>query len=385
MTDRVLSILIADDDEGDRKQMRRTLKQAGFTGECVESVSVAAALAACDAHAFDCALVDYQMPGHDGLYGVEALRDRFPFMATIMVTSHGDETVATEAMKRGASDYIAKGRVDVASVRRAVDNAMEKANLRRKLAAQREELENFASVLVHDLAAPIASIQLFAREIERNLDSETIDRDEVLEHCHEVVAAGARANMLIDTLREYTRVDAKVRFGPVRMSEVLEGALSVLQRPIGEHGARVTCDDLPVVTGNSSLLTQLMQNLVGNALKYCEAPTPAIHVSAVAHGENDWLFSVRDNGIGIPEQYRERVFEPFKRFHDVAKYEGSGLGLATCRKIVERHHGTIRCEPASDGGSIFMFSLPGWETATDAPNDGSCARAEAFQTAGEDL
>jgi signal transduction histidine kinase len=382
ITGRSLNILIADDDEGDRKQTRRALERAGFAFNCVECASVEEALSACDKAAFDCAFVDYRMPGHDGLYGVEALHNRLPFMAIIMVTGNGDEAVATEVMKRGASDYIPKTRVDAASVGRAVEHSLQKSVLQRKLAQQREELENFASVLVHDLISPIASIQLFADAIKEEVGSGAVDRQDIIDHCLEVAAAGRRATVLIDTLHEYTRVDAQVPFGPVDMAKVMENALSNLRREILSSGARVTCGELPAVTGNTALLMQLMQNLIGNSIKYSEG-TPAIHFNAVPDRDGFWLFAVKDSGIGIPEKYVQHVFEPFKRFHDIRKYEGSGLGLATCKKIVERHHGTIRCESAPGAGTTFLFSLRGQpSTIADIPAAAlnSAGSAEAPRT-----
>jgi diguanylate cyclase (GGDEF)-like protein len=153
MPDSKLNILIADDDEGDRRQVRRVLRQAGLACECIETASIEGALEACDKCAFDCAIVDYRMPGHDGLHGIAALHERHPYMPIIMATGEGDEIVATEAMKRGASDYIPKMHIHAESMRRVIESALEKAVLRRKAAQQRQELENFASVLVQDLKA----------------------------------------------------------------------------------------------------------------------------------------------------------------------------------------------------------------------------------------
>ncbi len=360
MIDGMLNILIADDDEGDRKQVKRALKQGGLSCRCVEAASIAAALEACDECAFDCAFVDYRMPGHDGLHGITALHERLPDMPIIMATGQGDEMVATEAMKRGASDYIPKANIDGKSVGRIIENALEKTALRRKWAQQREELENFAAVLVHDLSAPIASIQIFAQTIEQDLGAETIDRREVADCCHHLVGVGRRAGALIDTLHEYTQANAQVAFEPVEMAEAMEVTRSNLQHVIRERGARVTHGELPVVTGNFPQLTQLLQNLIGNAIKYCEAATPTVHIAASPAPDNTWLFAVKDNGIGIAPEDCQRVFEPFKRLHGMSRYEGTGLGLATCKKIVERHGGGIRCmanDPAA--GTTFCFTLPG--------------------------
>jgi signal transduction histidine kinase len=354
-----LSILVIDDDEGDRKLVRRALKQAGLACECVEAVSIDAALAACAERGFDCAIVDYRMPGDDGLHGIATLHEQLPLMPIIMATGQGDEMVAVEAMKQGASDYISKTHINSASIRRSVESALEKAALRRKVLQQREELENFAGVLAHDLKAPICSIQAFAGLAEEGLGTETVDKHTIAGYCRRIVGAGRRLGVLIDTLHEYTRADAQVAFEPVDMRQVADDASANLERTIHERGARVTRGELPVVLGNAPQLTQLLQNLIGNAIKYCEAAVPAVHVTAARDGENAWLFAVRDNGIGIAEEHYARIFEPFTRLHDAGKYQGTGLGLATCRKIVERHRGVIRCESNIGRGTTFFFTLPG--------------------------
>ena len=359
-----LNILIADDDEGDRKQIRRALKQSGLACECVEAVSIEDALAACDSNEFDCVIVDYQMPGRDGLDGITALHERHPYMSVIMSTGQGDEAVATEAMKRGASDYIGKAYINANSIRRSIESALEKSALRRKVAQQREELENFASVLAHDLSAPIASIQLFARAIEEELGDESADRKEIIALCREVVSAGRRTGALVDTLYEYTRADAKVAFETVEMRQVMESALFNLKHLIEERNASITYGKLPLVTGNAPQLVQLLQNLISNAIKYCDAVLPTVHVTASPDGESTWLFAVRDNGIGIPEEQYKRVFEPFTRLHGAGEYEGTGLGLAICKKLVERHGGVVRCRSTRVGeGTTFLFTLRG------APSD----------------
>jgi light-regulated signal transduction histidine kinase (bacteriophytochrome) len=171
---------------------------------------------------------------------------------------------------------------------------------------------------------------------------------------------------LIDTLHEYTRADADVAFTPVDMRQVVENTLANLKHTIQERGVRITHGELPIIKGNATLLTQLLQNLIGNSIKYCEAVSPTVHVTATLEGDA-WLFAVKDNGIGIPEEYYQRVFEPFKRLHGLGKYDGTGLGLATCKKIVERHRGLIWCESGEDQGTTFFFTLPRAEAAAAAP------------------
>jgi len=354
---KVLRILIVDDDCGDRKNIRRALERSGLMHSGVEVSSMEAAIAACATCEFDCAIVDYQLPGYDGLQGITALNERSPFMPIIMATAQGNEMVATEAMKRGAWDYILKAQVNPLSIRRSVDRIVEKAGLMRKVALQRAELENFAKLLVHDLSAPIASLQIFAPLIEEELGREKPNKNEIADYCRQVASAGQRTGALIDALFEYTRADAQIALEPVDMQMVLEHTLFDLARQIKDRGARITHGALPTVTGCAPQLMQLLQNLIGNSIKYCESEPPMISVTAAPSRDGSWIFAVADNGIGIPKKHYERIFEPFKRLHGTTKYQGSGLGLATCKRVVERHGGVIRCESTMGRGTTFFFTL----------------------------
>jgi len=353
-----LKILITDDDDGDRKHVLRALRLAGISCECVEAGDVDEALAACERQSFDVAIVDYRLPGCDGLDGVAALHRRAPAMFIVMATGQGDATVATEAMKRGASDYIAKDNITERSIGRILRYARKKAAMQRALDLQREELERFADVLVHDLKSPISSIRGFASIISYTLKSGKFDPGKIADYCGRMVQLGERMVALVDTLHEYTKSDAHVAFEPVDLNLVVEDTLSNLAQIISNRGAKVTHDDLPVVLGHAPLLTQLLQNLIGNGIKYCEAAAPTLHVSATPAEAGYWRIGVRDNGIGIAPEFHQQIFEPFKRLHGRDKFEGTGLGLATCRKIVGRHTGKIWCESNLDGGTTFNFTLP---------------------------
>jgi signal transduction histidine kinase len=373
-----LNIMIVDDDEGDRMQVKRALKQAGLACECTEAANVEEALEACGKCDFDVAVVDYRMPGHDGLYGIVTLHERQPHMSIIMATGQGDEVVATEAMRLGATDYIPKIHIGPGPMRRIMERALEKADLRRKMAQRQEEQERFALVLVHDLKAPLHLIKRFIDLIEEDLRAGGARKDASISHCQRAVKVAQQLQALIDTLYAYTKVDARVTFDVVDMTPVVKCVLGNLQDLIRERGARVTHSELPAVTGNAPQLIQLLQNLIANGIKYCEAATPTIHVSANSGQDNTWTFVVKDNGIGIPEEHCQRIFEPFKRLHDQRKYDGSGLGLATCKKIVERHGGKIWCQSEEGAGTSFFFTIPvspAVVLATAAPNS-ECVAVE---------
>jgi diguanylate cyclase (GGDEF)-like protein len=230
MADSGLTILIADDDDGDRKQLKRALAQSGLAVSCVEAASVEAAVAACDACDFDCAFVDYRMPGKDGLHGVATLHARLPFMSIIMVTGQGSEIVATEAMKLGASDYIPKKFITGKSIKRVVESALEKALLRRTIARQREDLEQFAA----GLAENVKTLEVKAHEAKLDFLTGLATRPLFLELASALRVRSANNNLAIATL--FIDLDGfkaiNDRFGHERGDAVLVKAAQVLRASV---------------------------------------------------------------------------------------------------------------------------------------------------------
>jgi light-regulated signal transduction histidine kinase (bacteriophytochrome) len=171
--------------------------------------------------------------------------------------------------------------------------------------------------------------------------------------------------MIRDVLA-YSLVDSRSRpFAPTALLDVFNDAVVLLKSSIDDAGGQVVCGKLPVVMGDDSQLVQLMQNLIGNGLKYHGDKSPLVQVSAERNG-NEWTISVRDNGIGIAPKYYERIFEIFKRLHDQKEYPGTGIGLAICRRVVSRHGGRIWLESEVGHGSVFRFTL---SERTDQNND----------------
>jgi light-regulated signal transduction histidine kinase (bacteriophytochrome) len=163
---------------------------------------------------------------------------------------------------------------------------------------------------------------------------------------------------LIRDLLSYSRVDARARpFIQIPFLDIVKDALTLLESSIHDSGGQVTWGQLPDIMGDRSQLVQLIQNLIGNGLTYHGDKPPHVHVSAERVG-NEWIFSVRDSGIGIDAKYHERIFEIFKRLHDQKEYPGTGIGLAVCRRVVERHGGRIWVESESGCGSVFYFTIP---------------------------
>jgi PAS domain S-box-containing protein len=225
-----------------------------------------------------------------------------------------------------------------------------------ELERSNSELQHFAYVASHDLQEPlrmvVSYVQLLQRRYHGKLDS---DADEFIAYA---VDGTIRMQGLINDLLTYSRVGTRGRaFEPTECQAVLDRALSNLQMAIQESGAKITADPLPTVTADGSQLGQLFQNLIGNAIKFHSDEPSRVHIS-VQDRSDEWLFSIRDNGIGIAADSSGRIFEVFKRLHTRKEYPGTGIGLAICRKIVKRHGGDIWVESEPGQGSTFYFTIP---------------------------
>jgi len=229
----------------------------------------------------------------------------------------------------------------------------ETEKLRRARAA---DLENFAYIASHDLQEPLRMITSFLSLLERRCGS-VID-ETAHEYLHFATDGARRMRNLIEDLLSYSRTgNSTTCYTPVDMTKIFEEALVNLDRGIAESAAVITRDPLPILYGDRTQLVQLFQNLIGNSIKYRGEEPLSIHVGA-RRDDGHWVFSFRDNGIGIDPAHKDRVFGMFQRFHPRTKYVGTGLGLAICKRIVERHHGTIWFESLLGKGSTFFVRLP---------------------------
>ena len=238
-----------------------------------------------------------------------------------------------------------------------------------KLARSNEELERFAYVASHDLQEPLRMVasftQLLSKKYSGKLD-ETADR-----YINFAVDGAKRMQQLITDLLAYSRVNSKDLVSrPVECEAVVRGTLQNLRAAIDESGAVVECDPLPDLIADQVQLGQLFQNLIGNAIKFRGQAPPRVHIAAEDHGA-DWQFSVRDNGIGIDPKHADRVFQIFQRLHTREQYPGTGIGLAVCKKVVERHGGRLWVESQPGTGSNFLFTLPKASTGQGSGDTGS--------------
>lgn len=298
--------------------------------------------------------------GHTPLYEKEYLhKDGFPVPVELRVYVSFENDMPEE-MWAFVKDVTDKKKQEVE--RETYLQALKKSN---------RELEEFAYVASHDLQDPLRKIHMFGDRVLRNYGEALDERGR--DYLERMVGASHRMRNLISALLDYSRVTTKTKpFRPVDMNEVLEEVLNNLEFRVEQTGARVDVGHLPTVLADDLQMVQLMQNLVANALKFQNpGSVPRIEVAAktvngrslTAKGpgksrETFVEFRVADNGIGFDEKHFERILMPFERLHGKGRYEGVGMGLAICRKIVERHHGTIRAKSEKGKGTIFLVSLP---------------------------
>ncbi|MGB7893592.1 MAG: ATP-binding protein, partial [Microcoleus sp.] len=225
-----------------------------------------------------------------------------------------------------------------------------------ELTRSNAELEQFAYVASHDLQAPLSTIAGYAQLLEKRFPNQLDAQGN--KFIRNIVHSCERMQALIDDLLEYSRVGRSQKpFEMIDCNRVFEDACANLHLAIRENQASVTRGNLPRVKGDCFQLLQLFQNLIGNAIKYRSSEAPVVQVDASRQGDS-WVFSVQDNGIGIASQYHPRIFQIFQRLHTQKQYSGTGIGLAICQRIVDRHGGNLWVESEPNRGSTFYFSIP---------------------------
>ncbi len=307
---------------------------------------------------------------HSSVLSVPGMEDEFAFLTNKII--NGEYIAPYESgrkRKNGSTIYVSttaspiydqSGRASsIAIIARDISESKKSAaELKQKsdeLIRSNTDLEQFAYVISHDLREPLRTmssyVQLLQTRYENKLD------DDANEFIHYVVDGAKRMSDLIHDLLSYSRLgNSELVMEKIDCGEIVEIALVHLQETIKNKEAEIFYDGLPEIYASKTQFIQLFQNLIGNAIKFSGPATPHIYIKAQPSG-NGWLFSVRDNGIGIDKKFSTRVFIIFQRLHGMDEYEGTGIGLAICKKIVERHGGEIWCESEAGHGSVFSFTI----------------------------
>ena len=363
MTSSPTRILIVEDNPADAYLLQKFLA----TTEALELVHVEQlrqAISSLDEARFDAILLDLSLPDSHGIATVRKIREADPELPILVLTGLDDEETAIASLREGAQDYLVKGQIHRNWLIRAIHYAIERQqtldklqHLNAELERSNQELEQFAHVVSHDLQQPLQTMLGFAQIL--SLSSDRVLDESAKECISRILDSGRRMSALIQDLLVYSRVGAPERsHEPTDCNQVVRQALAELDPLISECNAVVTTETLPTISANKTQLMQLFQNLLDNALKYRSLKqAPTVRISA-EHRATEWLFGVHDNGIGIEPKYFDRIFQIFQRLHRQDEYSGTGIGLATCKKIVESHGGRIWLDSHPGEGTSVFFALP---------------------------
>lgn len=369
-----LRVLHAEDNELDAELVARALRKGAFSASIVVVQTEADFTQQLHLHRPDVVLADYNLPQWQGMDALEVLTREGLDIPLILVSGALGDVTAVECIKRGVTDYVLKD--GLARLPESIRRALQEKRTRRlrkqaeedlakkveELARSNSDLEQFAYVASHDLQEPLRMVaaytQLLGERYRGKLDE---NADKYIGYASE---GALRMQTLIQDLLAFSRVGRKESTGVrVDCDAAMAEVMMSMGPAIKESKAVVTYAALPTVWAERSQITQLFQNLVANAIKFRGEETPRISVQVEKAGPQ-WLFSISDNGIGLLPEYAENIFVVFQRLHGRAEYPGNGIGLAICKKIVERNGGKIWVESEPGHGAVFKFTLPFADPAT---------------------
>lgn len=390
-----IRLLLVEDDEDDYRLIQDLLAEVNETAFAVNWVTTfGGALEALGHQVYDICLVDYRLGAQDGLALMTQIQQRC-CAPVIILSGQGDRELDIASLKLGASDYLDKTNLHASLLEHYIRTSIERNDalnalkeseqryrqlfkkeraLRRQLDESNADLEQFALIASHDLREPLRAIaghvQLLADEYGHVLD------DTATEYMSFITDGVTRMQALIRDLLGFSRLQAM----PIDASskadcnQALQNALTNLRSAIVDSNAVILCKTLPTVSGDLTQITRLFQNLVDNAIKF-RRPDVQPHINIQVHcatptaGDGDgevWTFSISDNGIGIEPHHADYIFKAFKRLHTQQEFAGTGIGLAACQRIVQRHGGEIWLDPSPSEGSVFHFTLRNSEQGDDS-------------------
>ncbi|MEW4454469.1 ATP-binding protein [Bremerella sp. JC817] len=352
-----MHFLIIDDSVADARVLKAMLGQACPEGfEVSFASSGAEALRLLQNHEYDCLFLDYRLEDSAEWSVLRRIRELQMDIPIIAISGYGNEQVAVEGLKLGAQDYLVKDALTAETVHRALHNAIEKVTMTRNLLAQQKELRDFAHMAAHDLQAPLRRIAQLSEFLQEDLEGSLNEKSAT--HLEMIATNATRLQSLVKNLIDYARHgSSETPLREVSLQQVVAAAIQNLEVVIQEANAQVTVGEMPSIMGDEVMLILLFQNLVSNAIKFRDKRVPEIRINAM-HESSQWTIEIADNGIGIAEKDIDTIFAPFKRLHSQREFEGSGIGLATCRKIVDQHQGKIWARSKQGEGTTLYVSFP---------------------------
>lgn len=368
MNTKPLSILIVDDSQDDADIFKKLLNRSKPNGyHIIHSSTAKDAYQALDKNEFDCVLIDYMLSQTNGLDFIRQIREAGNDVSVIAVSGSGNEQIAVEALKLGAQYYLSKKILESSLLEIAIENAINETRFKRKTEEKNKELKEFTQVAAHDLQAPLRRIQMFSRFLVDDVKSNSVE--DVESDVNAILSSVDNMQSLLNSLVEFTRIGRSATdHSPVSLRGVVDKALENLEVDIKNKNASVIWDEekMPIIYGHESALIQLFQNLISNSIKFNQSEAPHVKIELENQKEKH-KFSILDNGIGIDETQFNKIFSPLCKLNLQKDYAGSGIGLATCKRVVEQHEGEIWVDSTPGNGSVFHLTLNAFENDNLTP------------------
>jgi signal transduction histidine kinase len=362
-------LLVVDDEAPQLQALDTVLRADGH--EVVACTAPAEALAQLRQQRFDVLLSDLNMPQMDGITLARRALEIDPDIVPVLMTGQGTISTAVEAMKVGALDYVLKP-FKLAAIRPVLHRAIEMRRLRvsnrqleqdvalrsRQLEEANHELDAFAARIAHDLRNPVVGILGLTRIVKRK-NTDRLD-EQSLGHLQTIITAAERADRMILDLLAFARLgETPLQRAPVDLNGLLRAAREMVEREAEGRQVDWLIGPLPTVLADASLLEHVFVNLLSNAVKYTRPRERAlIEVDSAPAGPGGHVIRVRDNGVGFDSSRASQLFSPFHRLHRQDEFEGTGIGLANVKRIVERHGGSVTAESKPGAGAVFSVTLP---------------------------
>jgi signal transduction histidine kinase len=371
-----LRIGLVEDNPGDARLIQEMLREPPITQfRLTLSTRVDQLLESLDRDPIEVLLLDLGLPDSQGMDTFHRINDRAPGLPIVIFSGADDEQLASEAVSCGAQDYLVKGRINSFLLKRAIRYAMERkrteeeirtlnrelehrvAERTAQLVASNKELEAFSYSVSHDLRAPLRHIEGYVGMLRRA--TEGILPENAARYLDTISSSSVEMGQLIDDLLAFSRMSAEeMHEAPVALDTLIEEVLRGLHLATRDRHIEWKIESLPHVIGDFAMLRQVFANLIDNAIKYTKGREVAeIEIGIAGVEDERRIFFIRDNGAGFDMRYAHKLFGVFHRLHNAEEFEGTGIGLATTRRIIERHGGRTWAEGVVDQGATFYFTL----------------------------
>jgi signal transduction histidine kinase len=371
-----LRIGLVEDNPGDARLIQEMLREPPITQfRLTLSTRVDQLLESLDRDPIEVLLLDLGLPDSQGMDTFHRINDRAPGLPIVIFSGADDEQLASEAVSCGAQDYLVKGRINSFLLKRAIRYAMERkrteeeirtlnrdleqrvAERTAQLVASNKELEAFSYSVSHDLRAPLRHIEGYVGMLRRA--TEGILPENAVRYLDTISSSSVEMGQLIDDLLAFSRMSAEeMHEAPVALDTLIEEVLRGLHLATRDRHIEWKIESLPHVIGDFAMLRQVFANLIDNAIKYTRGREVAeIEIGIAGVEDERRIFFIRDNGAGFDMRYAHKLFGVFHRLHNAEEFEGTGIGLATTRRIIERHGGRTWAEGVVDQGATFYFTL----------------------------